>query len=55
MIAEVGSCDPLRGLQKQSVSNDVSKAIKLVNTMANLSGQIVLRLGENWTSERTGE
>jgi hypothetical protein len=47
--------DPLRGVQVQFVSNGVSNAQRLLKTMANLSGQKVLRFGELWTSESTGE
>jgi hypothetical protein len=51
----IGAGDPLRGLQWQSVSNDVSNVKKFVDSMANLGGQKVLRFGEIWTSESTGE
>jgi len=55
VIVESGFCDPLRGLQRRSVSNGVSNAKKFVKSMANLSGQKVLRFDEIWTSESTGE
>ena len=47
--------DPLRGSQRQSVSNAVSSAKKFAYTPANLGGQDVLRFGDIWTSESTGE
>jgi hypothetical protein len=53
--SEVDICDPLRDLQGQSVSNDVSNVKNSVDSMANLSGQKVLRFGEKWTSESGGE
>jgi hypothetical protein len=50
-----GFYDLLRGLQRRSVSNAVSNARKLVNSMANHSGQEVLWFGEIRTSESSGE
>jgi len=47
--------DPLRKLQRHSVSNAVSSAKKFEHTPANLSGQNVLRFREIGTSESTGE
>jgi hypothetical protein len=37
------------------VSNAVSSAEKFEHTTTNLGGQNVLRFGEIWTSESTGE
>jgi hypothetical protein len=37
------------------VSNDVGNANKLLNSLANLSGQNVLSFGEMWTSKTGGE
>jgi hypothetical protein len=37
------------------VSNDVGNANKLLNSLANLSGQKVLQFGANLTSESGGE
>ena len=54
-IVQVATCDLLRGLQVRIVSNAVSSAKKHVHSWANLSGQNVLRFGEIWTSESTGE
>jgi hypothetical protein len=48
-------CDPFRSLQRHFVSNAVSNAGESVKTMANLSGKKVLRFGEIWTSENSGE
>jgi len=48
-------CTTCKGTGKNFVSNVVSNAKKFVNLMANLSGQKVLRFGENWTSESNGE
>jgi hypothetical protein len=42
-------------MQRYSVSNAVSSAKKFEYTPANFGGQNVLRLGEIWTSESTGE
>jgi hypothetical protein len=47
--------DRLRKLQRHSVSNAVSDAKKFEHSPANLSRQKVLRFGEIWTSESTGE
>jgi hypothetical protein len=47
--------DPMRNQQRRFVSNAVSNAKKLVHSIANLSGQKVLRFGEIWTSESGGE
>ena len=47
--------EPLRKMQRFSVSNAVSSAKKLEHSPANLSGQKVLRFDEIWTSESTGE
>jgi hypothetical protein len=44
-----------KGTDKNFFSNDVSNAGEFVKTMANLSGQNVLRFGEIWTSESGGE
>jgi hypothetical protein len=54
-LVDGGLNDPLHNLQRNFVSNAVSNAKKLVNAMANLSGQKVLRFGEMWTSERGRE
>jgi hypothetical protein len=47
--------DPLRKLQKHSVSNAVSNARNIEHSLTDLSGQEVLRCDEIWTSESTGE
>jgi hypothetical protein len=47
--------DPFRNLLRHSVSNAVSDTKKYEHSPANLSGQNVLRFGEIWTSESTGE
>jgi hypothetical protein len=47
--------DLLRNLPRYSVSNAVSDTKKGEHSPANLSGQNVLRFGEIWTSESTGE
>jgi len=47
--------DPLRNLLRHSVSNAVSDTKKYEHSPANLSGQNVLRFGEIWTPESTGE
>jgi hypothetical protein len=46
---------PLHNLQRHSVSNAVSSAKKFEHSPANLSGQIVLRFREIWTSESRGD
>ena len=48
-------CDPLRGLQRRTVSNTVSNARELPLKMTNIGGQEVLQLGEIRTSESSGE
>ena len=48
-------CTTCKGTGKNFVSNAVSNVKKLVRSMANLSGQKVLRFGEIWTSESGGE
>jgi poly(A) polymerase Pap1 len=54
-IMDGGLNDPLHNLQRNFVSNAVSNAKKLVNAMANFSGQKLIKFGENRTSESTGE
>ena len=48
-------CTTCKGTGKNFVSHAVGNAKKLVRSIANLSGQKVLRFGENWTSESGGE
>ena len=54
-VLEGGSNDLLHFLQRCSVSIAVSSANKSEHPSANLGGQNVLRFGEIWTSESTGE
>jgi hypothetical protein len=48
-------CTTCKGTGNNFVSNAVSSAKKFVYSMANLSGQKVLRFGEILTSESGGE
>jgi len=48
-------CTTCKGTGKSFVSNAVSNAKKFEHSAVNLSGQEVLRFGEFWTSESSGE
>ena len=47
--------NPLRDPQRHFVSNAVSNVKIFMDSMVNLGGQMMLQIGEIWTSENVGE